>query len=822
MINYYRRRNIHESIENRLHRFRIFQNLKVNREFYLLAFFLFLFLIITIRLFFLQVINHNTYEWLLSEQHVSESTLKAKRWDIYAHDKSANPVKLTENITTYNVFVDPKFIRDKKKFIDIVTPVIYQHLCELYGMEKVTPIECIKNVETFTEQNLLPKTPEFFYYGRVPTVFGTGEYATSGFNNIVSSGYDTFDRTGYNTQVEQIISGFNSGIAYGMIKSKLDQRIYIGLKKKNYLWFFYNTNFLEELKKLDLNYVSIENTNYVYVLPEQIRNIEKDTIGLRTLLDRYGYLQNFNNINKVFSIQENRYVKIISEANPLIAQQIKELKLKYYTERSKDRIPILHGLWLEPYTRRYYEYGSFLSNVLWFVDKNSVAFYGIEQYFDAILAGKDGKIIGRASSWIGNVGANEFQIEDVQDGDDVYLTIDIGMQKEIETIIKGYFESLKADSISVLVYDPFEGQVIASANYPSFNPNDYNNIFEKQPLGIDHKDIIDDITYVDIPVYIMTGGEYKLATSIERNDVTLPKYIAKNVNWPQVFVDKNIAMPYEPGSIFKAFTVGIGLDIDEIRFYDFYNDPGEVKVGQFTIKNASEDCMGDHTFLHGFVWSCNVGMVRIAQKMGKDTFYNYIDKLGFGKLTNIELAGESEWYIEGISTVSDARFFNNAFGQWLLATPLQIAAAYAPLVNGWYYVQPTIIKWIQNRKTGIFYPNQKKVIRQIFRPETSEALKIWLLNVVQQNREVARAAFISGFTIGGKSWTSQISYKGKYERGNGWTNASFVGLLTQENPKYIVIVQVRRPRKTQWWFETAGAIFKEVAKFLINYSLIEK
>jgi len=98
------------------------------------------------------------------------------------------------------------------------------------------------------------------------------------------------------------------------------------------------------LKKLELNYVSIENTNYVYVLPEQIRNIAKDTIQLRTLLDRYGYLQNFSNIDKVFSIQENRYVKIISEANPLIAQQIKELKMKYYQERSKDRIPILHGL----------------------------------------------------------------------------------------------------------------------------------------------------------------------------------------------------------------------------------------------------------------------------------------------------------------------------------------------------------------------------------------------------------------------------------------------------------------------------------------------
>jgi len=119
-------------------------------------------------------------------------------------------VKLTENITTYNVFVDPKFIRDKKKFIDIITPVIYQHLCEIYGMQKVTPLECIKNIEKFSETNLLPKAPEFFYYGRTPTVFGTGESAISGYNDIVSSGYNTFDRTGYDAQIQQVISGFNS------------------------------------------------------------------------------------------------------------------------------------------------------------------------------------------------------------------------------------------------------------------------------------------------------------------------------------------------------------------------------------------------------------------------------------------------------------------------------------------------------------------------------------------------------------------------------------------------------------------------------------
>ena len=116
------------------------------------------------------------------------------------------------------------------------------------------------------------------------------------------------------------------------------------------------------------------------------------------------------------------------------------------------------------------------------VDKNGNSFYGIEQYFDPLLRGKDGKIIGRSSSWIGNVGANDFQIDDVIDGNDNYLSIDIGIQKEIELLVKKYQESLKADSVSVLVLDPFDGSIKASANYPSFNSNDYNDSFDKVPL----------------------------------------------------------------------------------------------------------------------------------------------------------------------------------------------------------------------------------------------------------------------------------------------------------------------------------------------------
>ena len=231
--------------------------------------------------------------------------------------------------------------------------------------------------------------------------------------------------------------------------------------------------------------------------------------------------------------------------------------------------------------------------------------------------------------------------------------------------------------------------------------------------------------------------------------------------------------------------------------------------------------MGDWNFLHAFVRSCNVGMVRIAQKLGKEVFYNYVEKLWFGKNTGIELANEDPWFVESVTSVSDARFFNNTFWQWLLVTPVQLAAAYGAVVNWGYYVQPTIIKWIFDKKTNIYHPTATKITKQIFRPETAEALKVWLFSVMEQNPEL-KYAKVEWYQLGGKTWTSQISYKGKYMQGEWWTNGSFVGIITKDDPQYVIIVQVRRPRQNQWWFATAGKIFWDIANFIINYSLIEK
>ncbi len=780
------------------------------KELHLLAFFGVLIGILCMRLFRLQIVSGNEYEKTLSNQHLSSSTLKAKRWSIYALDKSWKPMKLTENIQLFNVFIDPKFIPDKAAAIRLLTPIIYKHLCQLYEISTIPPTsrECVEHIQEFTQQDLLPKEPEWFYVG-------SGWWLT----------WDVFSsRSGYVREVQSVLSWFTQQQAYDLISQRLDQRIFIGMKEKNYLWFIEDKEVVQKLLQLWNPYISVEIDNYVYVSPSLVPNVSSALATISQYLSANGYPLSTDQLRPVFIPQENRYVRLIKNLNPLIAKEIRSLKEQYFsvlTGAGKEKIPLLHGLGLEETTRRYYPYGTFMSHILGFVDEQWQPYYGIEAYFDRQLRGADGKIVGRSSPRVGQVWSNEIDIQQVVDGDDIVLTIDPSIQREVETLTQQYQQEFRADSVSVIVMDPFTGHVVAMTNYPTFDPNKYNQSYDIQPLWPEYSYLLGDDTYFDIPIWIETWWSLKLATSDERNDPQYRKRIAKNIIGPQVFVDKNIAFPYEPGSIFKAFTVGIGLDNDEISLYDFYQDDMSIKIWPYTIANVDRLCKGYHTFLHALQFSCNVGMVRIVQRIGKEVFYNYVQKLGFGQLTNIELAGEEPGFVEDVNTVSAARFLNNSFGQGLLATPLQIAAWYASLINGGTYVKPTIVRSMYSVARDENLSNPKKIIRQIFKPWLSEQIKEALFRVVD-NTVIKKFSYIPGFSLGWKSWTSQIAFKGKYQRGIGWTNGSFVGIVTRDNLRYVIVVQVRRPRSNQWWEATAGKLFQQIAKFLISYDLIQR
>ena len=823
-----KKHSIREKIEHYFHKIPYIWNIKFSKEMQLVSLFWALFFVILINLFYIQIIEHKRYNSELIRQSTSLASIKADRWDIYALDKSGQPVKLTENINLYDVALDPReiwyntgWVLMKDRFIELIYPIAYKHLCIIHWMDDIqwNKEECIKNIESFANIELLPKKPEIFYFGK--------NYDAEG-NEIpvISPEYDTFDFDTYNIERQRVIDEFTQEQAMDIIIKRLNEKIKIWDKEKNFVWIYTNDEFLEDLKNQNFNFVDIESNFYVYIVPK--KSTSGDKKRFQSFMNKRNEEISSDFLDALFKQQTHKYHKLFSSANPIIAQDINKLKSEYSEEKYSldgsqyNKYSIVHGIILEPKATRYYPYWEFMSNVLWYVDKNGEAYYWVEKYYDNILQWVDWEITWR-SNW--NMGWNDFEVINTKDWDDVVLTIDIWIQKEVESIANRFLNNFKADSIAVMVFDPNKSEVKASVSLPTYNPNNYNDAYTMIPLGPEHAYIIDNESYNEVPVFIYSWWKYIKARSDERNDVTLKKYISKNIYWSSVFVDKNITSTFEPGSIFKSFTMAMGLDSDEVRLDDYYQDDWSVKIWIYTIQNSDKNaCMWYHSLLEALVNSCNVWMVKIVLSLGKEIFYNYLDKLWFWNVTWIELADEKWWSVPSLNSVSMAWFFNNSFWQWLSVTQIQLATAYSTLINWWKYIKPTIVSQIRektdNNESFSIQKNITHPSKQIIRPEVSEEMRNALLSVVETNSQYEPAR-VSWYRLWAKSWTSQIAYKWRYQRWVWWTQATFAWIVSIDDPQYIVLIWLSRPRTSQWWVWTAWKIFGEIAEFLIWYSMME-
>lgn len=781
-----------------------------------MGFFVMLIAILRIKLFFLQVIQSEEYQKDLIDIHATKSTLKAKRWHIYTINKGGKMVKLTENIDYYTIFVDPQFVHDKPKVIEILTPIVYEHLCELNGIVNPTKYQCLNNLQSFVRKDILPPQPQFFYQtGTRPEDTWANIQLEQWYSNVVIAEQEKYDQ-----HLSGVINSYQTGQIQTMISQRLQDMIKWGKRELNYVGFFDDVRLRQSLWSGEYQYI-VREDNYLYLKPSLISNPKKVAQTLFQILKNHGHTIEYANLLHQSQAQENNYVQIAQNVNATIANKLIQIKTESVTRSGYTHLktPLLHWLWLNKTSQRYYPHGQFMSHVLGFVDSQGQWHYGAEEYFQELLAGQDGAIVWLAGQGIGTVGTNDFIIQEAQDGKDVILTIDPVIQTMGEQLASKYTQEFRADSIAITIMNPRNGQIKALVNSPSFDPNFPNKEYQLIPLGYEHRYILDDITYIDHPVFVLTGNQLKLATSEQRFDPQYPKYISKNGIWPQVFIDKNIASPYEPGSIFKAITVGIGLDSDTISLQDTYFDKWYAEIWPYKIKNVDIRCIGENSFMWALMYSCNVGMINIVKRVDMPIFYNYLEKLWFGELTHIELAWEDQGDVPNITTTSRTQFLNNSFWQGLTVTPMQIASAYASLVNGGVLVKPTIV----HNTTEIAHLHTQSTTHQwsqIFKHLTTQLMKDALYKVVYDGQ--VRKFSIPGYSLAGKTGTSQIAYKGKYQKWLWRTNGSFAGTLTKDNLNYVIIIQIRRPRTVEWWENTAGKIYGDIAKFLIQYDAIDR
>jgi cell division protein FtsI/penicillin-binding protein 2 len=411
------------------------------------------------------------------------------------------------------------------------------------------------------------------------------------------------------------------------------------------------------------------------------------------------------------------------------------------------------GVYIGRERQRYYPQASLASNVLGFVDTNKTGQYGIEGYYDETLKGKEGILQGEK-------GPGGFLFfSNSENGTDLKLTIDYNIQFTAEKLLKSAVQDLSAESGQIIVADPYSGAIIAMADYPGFDPNNYASYAETGDLGV-----------------FQNSATQKL---------------------------------FEPGSVIKPITMAIGLEKGAITPQTSYVDEGYVKFGSNVIYNYHNGKYGKVTMTNVLEKSINTGAVFVEQLLSHDTFLEYLDKFGFFKKTGIsfpEVYSDNKEMKKGY----EINYATASFGQGIEITPIQLIKAFCVIANGGKTIKPYLVsEKIENGKT-----TQAEIDagEQIISQKTASQVAAMMVSVVENG--YGKAARVPGYYVAGKTGTAQVAENGKYSSEK--TIQSFIGFAPAFNPRFVILVKLDNPEaKTAEY--SATPVFGELAKYIIDY-----
>ena len=405
--------------------------------------------------------------------------------------------------------------------------------------------------------------------------------------------------------------------------------------------------------------------------------------------------------------------------------------------------------------KRVYPEGPLGAHVLGFVNASHEGYYGVEGYYDRRLLGG----ISEKRDPQANVGAAAwYHPLDLRPGDKLVLTLDRTIQYVAEQELVAALKAFEAPSGAIIVMDPQTGAILAMANFPTFDPNHFMN------------------------------------TPQDR------------------FANPAISEQYEPGSVFKVITIAAGIDSGLITPRTTFEDTGKIEVGGRPIYNWDRGSNGLVDMTQVLAKSLNTGAAHVSVTLGKNRFYNYVRRFGFGRLTEVDMAGEiagttkmpgdSDWYESDLGT--------NAFGQGIAVTPLQMIRAIAAVANRGQLMKPYVVKQIVSGDQ--VFEIEPTVVRRVVSAATAEQVTAMMVRAVET--EIA-VAYIPGHTIAGKTGTAEIPTPGGYKSEE--TIASFIGYSPAYDPRFIILVKIDRPRKSPWGSKVAAPVFRRVAQFLFDY-----
>ena len=539
-----------------------------------------------------------------------------------------------------------------------------------------------------------------------------------------------------------------------------------------------------------LVYLMIFRGNYYSGLASDLQQRERQIKAARgKILDVNGVVLASNKSVCTISVIHNQItepeavIEMLSKELSLPEEKVRKRVEKYSSiERIKSNVDketgnrILAygyaGVKVDEDYKREYPYGDLCAKVLGFTGGDNQGIIGIESVYDEYLKGTDGTILTTTDARgveVDNIG--EERIEPAA-GCNLRTSIDVNIQKfAMQAAEKAYIQK-EADSVSILVMNPSNGEMLAMVDYPEFNLND---------------------------PFTLTGEYAQYAGTDEEEDY-------RNKMWRNHCINDT----YEPGSTFKVITAAAALEEGVVSLEDRFHCPGYIVVEDRRIRCHKTTGHGAESFVEGIENSCNPVFINVGLRLGADRFYDYFEQFGLLNKTGIDLPGEAATIMHKRENIGLVELATVSFGQSFQITPIQLAATVSSIINGGNRVTPHLGIQVEDEDGNSIQKFSYETTGAICSADTSEKMRYLLEKVVSEGG--GNKAYIEGYQIGGKTATSQT-----LPRSANRYISSFLGFAPADDPKVLVLVIIRNPTGVYYGGTIAAPVAKEIFENILPY-----
>ena len=475
-----------------------------------------------------------------------------------------------------------------------------------------------------------------------------------------------------------------------------------------------------------------------------------------------------------------------SEILSLMNQDKSLVKIAKYMDKEKTdqiREQELRGIEITDEVKRYYPMGAFAANVLGCTTDDNRGLVGIELEYDRYLRGIDGRFIYHADRDGGDLMYGKNSFYQAKDGLNLILTIDEVIQMYVETALDHVREKTLADKVMCIVMDPKTGDVLAMAMTPDYDPNN--------------------------PRVPLDPAEAEALTGLSEQERT--------ARWNGMWRNTMVSDTYEPGSTFKLLTTAIALQEGVTTPEDIFYGTGTINVAGTVLKCLRwRNPHGRETLVEAVENSCNPVFVELAQRIGMQKYYEYLELFGLREKTGIDFPGEGLAILQKPESAGPVGLATMSYGQGIAVTPIQLITAISSIGNEGKIMRPRLVRVMTDNRGTVVWKNEVKVERQVLSKSTTEEMSAIMESVVDEGGGMK--ASINGYRIGGKTGTANKAFKGGYSED---TCSSFIGMAPIEDPKVSILLIVDNPKGQKAGSLTAAPGVKEILVNTLRYMHIK-